>query len=134
MLDIKRIRKHTDEVAAGLAKRGYHLDVDAFNELDARRRALDMRSQGLLSERKQASRKVGELVKQAVPVDEAKQTTDLTKQGELYRDAERILLNTQMYAVPVNWYRGDYAYNADKWAGFDQINGIIPWEQITPAG
>ena len=78
MLDIKRIRKHTDEVAAGLAKRGYHLDVDAFNELDARRRALDMRSQGLLSERKEASRKVGELVKQGVPVDEHKQTVDVT--------------------------------------------------------
>lgn len=65
-------------------------------------------------------------------VDEAKQTTDLDKQGELFRDAERILLNDATMAIPLNWYRGDYAYNQDKWENFQQTNGgLIFWERIT---
>ena len=52
MLDIKRIRKRSDEVAAGLLKKGYTLDLAAFNALDARRKALDTQSQELLAERK----------------------------------------------------------------------------------
>lgn len=76
MLDIKRIRKHTEEVVAGLARKGYTLDMEAFNALDARRKALDVDSQRLLSERKQASKKIGELVQQGTPVEEAKQTVN----------------------------------------------------------
>jgi seryl-tRNA synthetase len=78
MLDIKRIRKHTEEVTAGLAIKGYKLDIDQFNALDAQRKQLDMDSQQLLAERKQASKAIGELVKQGVPIDEAKQTVDET--------------------------------------------------------
>jgi seryl-tRNA synthetase len=74
MLDIKRIRKDTDEVIAGLAKKGYQLDIDSFNALDARRKSLDVNSQQLLSERKQASKKIGELIKQGATVEQAKQT------------------------------------------------------------
>ncbi len=65
-------------------------------------------------------------------VDEAKQTTDLDKQGELFRDAERILLNEDTMVIPINWYRGDYAYDQDKWDNFEQTNGgLIFWERIT---
>ena len=74
MLDIKRIRKHPDEVVAGLQKKGYQLDIDSFNALDASRKALDVNSQRLLSERKQASKKIGELVQQGATVEQAKQT------------------------------------------------------------
>jgi ABC-type transport system substrate-binding protein len=66
-------------------------------------------------------------------VDEAKQTTDLEKQGELFRDAERILLNEATMAIPINWYRGDYVYNQDEWENFEQTNGgLIFWERISP--
>jgi seryl-tRNA synthetase len=76
MLDIKRIRKHTDEVIAGLAKKNYQFDVDGFNALDAQRKQLDIDSQKLLSERKQASKKIGEMVKAGSTVDEAKQAVN----------------------------------------------------------
>lgn len=76
MLDIKRIRKQRDAVISGLARKGYQLDIAAFDAFDAQRKALDISSQGLLAERKKASKKIGELVKQGTPVEEAKQTVN----------------------------------------------------------
>ena len=67
-------------------------------------------------------------------VDEAKQTVDRDAQAELFQEAEDILLNQQIGAIPINWYRGDYAYNADRIANFPQTNfGLILWEQVTLA-
>ncbi len=63
-------------------------------------------------------------------VDEAKATTDKDAQAELFQQAEQILLNDQVAAVPINWYRGDYAYGNDV-AVFPQTNfGLILWEQV----
>lgn len=76
MLDIKRIRKQTDEVIAGLAKKNYSFDIESFNTLDAQRKQLDIDSQQLLSERKQASKKIGEMVKAGSSVDDAKQAVN----------------------------------------------------------
>ncbi len=65
-------------------------------------------------------------------VDEAKQTTDAEAQGELFREAEGILLNDATMAIPINWYKGDYVYNQDEWENFEQTNGgLIFWERIT---
>ncbi len=67
-------------------------------------------------------------------VDEGKQTVDRDAQAELFQEAEDILLNQQIGAIPINWYRGDYAYNADRIANFPQTNfGLILWEQVTLA-
>ena len=64
-------------------------------------------------------------------VDEGKQTVDRDAQAELFQEAEDILLNQQIGAIPINWYRGDYAYNADRIANFPQTNfGLILWEQV----
>ena len=63
-------------------------------------------------------------------MDEAKATTDLEQQGELFREAEAILLEDAA-VIPVNWYKGEYAFNGDKLGGFTQSNlGLIPWETI----
>jgi len=36
--------------------------------------------------------------------------------------------------VPINWYRGDYAYNQDRIANFPQTNfGLVLWEQVALA-
>ena len=72
MLDIKAVRQDPEAVAAALGKRGYRFDVAAFTALDARRKQADIDSQNLLAERKSASKKIGQLVGQGVPVDEAK--------------------------------------------------------------
>jgi seryl-tRNA synthetase len=72
MLDIKAVRQDPEGVAAALSKRGYRFDIAAFAALDARRKQADIDSQNLLAERKSASKKIGQLVGQGMPVEEAK--------------------------------------------------------------
>lgn len=76
MLDIKAIRQDAQHVVAALAKRGVRFDLTEFERLDARRKAADMRAQGLLAERKASSKKIGELVAAGRSVDEAKAEVD----------------------------------------------------------
>ena len=67
-------------------------------------------------------------------VAEAKQTVDADEQASLFQQAEDVLLNQQIGAVPINWYRGDYAYNQERIANFPQTNlGLILWEQVALA-
>ena len=40
MLDIQLLRSNIDEVAARLASRGYTLETDAFNTLEAERKSI----------------------------------------------------------------------------------------------
>jgi len=72
MLDIKVIRQDPHAVAKALTKRGFTFDVAGFEALDARRKQADIAAQNLQAERKSASKKIGELVKQGVDVNEAK--------------------------------------------------------------
>ena len=72
MLDIKAVRQDPEGVAQALMARGFVFDVGQFLALDARRKQADVESQSLLAERKSASRKIGELVKQGLSVDDAK--------------------------------------------------------------
>ncbi len=72
MLDLKAIRHDASAVVAALAKRGVAFDLARFESLDARRKAADVRAQGLLAERKSASKKIGVLVAEGRSVEEAK--------------------------------------------------------------
>jgi len=74
MLDIKRIRKDIENVANGLAKRGYSFDKARFLSLDEQRKELDVKSQALQADRNKASKQIGQLIQQGKSVDEAKQT------------------------------------------------------------
>ncbi|MDA0650885.1 MAG: serine--tRNA ligase [Proteobacteria bacterium] len=76
MLDIKAIRQNPDVVVTALAKRGLQFDLEQFASLDARRKAADVRAQGLLAERKAASKKIGELVSSGTSVEDAKAQVD----------------------------------------------------------
>ena len=78
MLDIREIRRDPQAVARALASRGLVFDIAAFEKLDARRKAADVASQGLLAERKAASKKIGQLVGQGMSVDDAKREVDAT--------------------------------------------------------
>ena len=106
MLDIKAVRQDPEAVAAALNKRGFDFDVAAFTALDARRKQADIDSQNLLAERKSASKKIGQLVGQGVPVDEAKaqvnetlskiasQLDDLTEQArQVQGELDELLLS-----------------------------------------
>jgi seryl-tRNA synthetase len=72
MLDIKAVRLDPQAIAEALGKRGFTFDVAAFTALDARRKQADIDSQNLQAERKSASKKIGQLVGQGMPVEEAK--------------------------------------------------------------
>ena len=72
MLDIRVLRQDGDAIREALKKRGYDLDLAAFQSLDARRKDADVRSQDLQARRKKASKEVGELIKSGMDVDAAK--------------------------------------------------------------
>jgi seryl-tRNA synthetase len=108
MLDIKAVRQDPDAVAAALDKRGYVFDIAAFTALDARRKKADIDSQNLLAERKSASKKIGQLVGQGVPAEEAKAQVNETLQSiasqidELTEQAKQVQgeLEELMLSVP----------------------------------
>ncbi|HUR49948.1 MAG TPA: ABC transporter substrate-binding protein [Acidimicrobiales bacterium] len=67
-------------------------------------------------------------------VDKAKATVDKDEQAKLFQQAEDVLLNKEIMAIPINWYKGDYAFDKDKIAKFPQSNfGLIAWEQVALA-
>jgi seryl-tRNA synthetase len=78
MLDIKLIRQNPELVAQKLKKKKFDFDVAGFLELDQRRKQADTESQNLLAERKLASKKIGELVKSGVAIEDAKHTVNET--------------------------------------------------------
>ncbi len=64
-------------------------------------------------------------------IAEAKATTDPTIRDGLFVQAEEMLLNQDVMAVPINWYLGDYAFDAEKLVGFGQTpGGLVLWERI----
>lgn len=78
MLDIREVRKDPAAVATALQRRGFSFDTDAFTRLDAQRKAAVVDSEQLLSERKSASKKIGQLIGGGMSVDEAKASVDET--------------------------------------------------------
>ncbi|QXC61720.1 peptide ABC transporter substrate-binding protein [Aquihabitans sp. G128] len=64
----------------------------------------------------------------------AQAETDDTKRGELYNEAEDILLNQQTATVPLVYYTGGQVFN-DRVKNFDQPPlGIMLWERVAVDG
>ncbi|WP_278440432.1 serine--tRNA ligase [Pseudomonas oryzihabitans] len=96
MLDSKLVRTQTKEVAARLATRGYVLDVGLVESLEARRKAVQTRTETLQAERNARSKGIGqakargediapllaEVDRMGSELEEAKRELDLV-QGEL---------------------------------------------------
>ncbi len=59
MIDIQLLRKDTAAVAARLAQRKFHLDVDAFNALESKRKAIQTRTEELQAQRNSLSKQIG---------------------------------------------------------------------------
>jgi len=60
MLDIQLLRKDIDAVAAQLARRGYSLDIDQFQHLEAQRKELQKATETLQAERNAAAKAIGQ--------------------------------------------------------------------------
>jgi ABC-type transport system substrate-binding protein len=68
-------------------------------------------------------------------VAEAKQTVDPEAQGELNRQAEQVLLNDQIGAIPINWYNGRIVYNGERIANLvEDPTGYINWPTVSLTG
>jgi seryl-tRNA synthetase len=59
MIDPKRLRQFTKDVAANLARRGYKFDVDAYLALEKKRKTLQVDTEALRNERKTSAKKIG---------------------------------------------------------------------------
>ncbi len=59
MLDPKLLRTESERVAANLARRGFQLDLTALGALESRRKAVQMRTDALRSERNARSKAIG---------------------------------------------------------------------------
>ncbi len=59
MLDQKLLRNDIETVAKQLARRGYELDINRFNELEVQRKALQVKTQELQNERNTKSKGIG---------------------------------------------------------------------------
>ena len=59
MLDPNRIRKQLEETAESLLRRGFQLDVMGLRELEANRKDLQVRTQGLQQQRNTHSKAIG---------------------------------------------------------------------------
>lgn len=67
-------------------------------------------------------------------VEEGKQTVDLDEQGDLYRQAERVLLNDEIGTIPINWYLGQWVYSDDVAHLKMDPDMHIEWETVSLAG
>ena len=89
MLDIQLLRKETDTVAARLKSRGFELDVATFNELEAQRKAIQVRTEELQSQRNKLSKEIG--VRKAQKLDASDIMAEVAGIGdELKASAEKL--------------------------------------------
>ena len=59
MIDPKTLRQSAADVAANLARRGYQFDADAYLALEERRKALQVETENLQSERNSSAKNIG---------------------------------------------------------------------------
>jgi len=80
MYDLSFFRSNLDEIAAGLARRGFQLDTDEFRQLDSRRRTALTQAESLKASRNAATAEIGSLRKQGI--DTAAQQVRVREMGE----------------------------------------------------
>ncbi|UTW45797.1 serine--tRNA ligase [bacterium SCSIO 12696] len=93
MLDPKLIRADIDAVTAALSKRGYQLDGNHFQTLEAKSRELQAHSQALQAERKTLSKSIGQAIKNGGDVDALK--AEVASLGEQFETAKTELDQVQ---------------------------------------
>lgn len=93
MLDPKLLRAELDETAAKLARRGFTLDTEQFNNLEERRKIIQVKTQELQSERNSRSKEIGKAKAQGEDIQPLlDQVADL---GEQLKQSEAKLRELQ---------------------------------------
>ena len=104
MLDIKLLRNNIDDVAAQLLRRGYTLDVEAFNALESQRKSVQMSTQTLQSERNTRSKAIGKARASGEDIqpllDEVANMGDQLKAGEQQLNDIQAQIDALVNAIP----------------------------------
>ena len=93
MLDPRLIRHDLDAVAAKLETRGFTLDRDKINQLEARRKEIQVRTQALQNERNTRSKSIGKAKAQGEDI--APLLAEVGKLGDELKNAEQALATIQ---------------------------------------
>ena len=93
MLDLKLLRETGDEAVIALAKKGYVLDLNKFNDLDEKRKTLQVDVEFVQSERKKLSNEFAALKKEGASTDNLKK--DIDKLNEGLKSGEEALKHIQ---------------------------------------
>ena len=59
MLDPKKLRQSTQDVANNLARRGFQFDIDSYSSLNESRKLLQIENDNLKNKRNKASKEIG---------------------------------------------------------------------------
>jgi seryl-tRNA synthetase len=104
MLDPRLFRTNLQDIAAGLARRGFKLDSDAFVQLEERRKVIQIQTQNLQNERNTRSKSIGQAKAQGLDIqallDEVQHLGDDLKQHEQQLDAIQAELDALLLAIP----------------------------------
>jgi seryl-tRNA synthetase len=93
MLDPKLIRTDLDQVAAALARRGFALDTARLEELEERRKALQIKAQDLQTQRNRRSKEIG--MAKGAGVDIGPLLEQIEGLGSQHKEAEAELAQLQ---------------------------------------
>ncbi len=104
MLDPQLLRNDLDRVAAALARRGYHLDMEQFAALESRRKELQTRVQELQNKRNTRSKAIGQAKARGEDIEplrrEVADLGDALKQGQDALDDVRHALDHLLLDMP----------------------------------
>jgi seryl-tRNA synthetase len=93
MLCTKLLRTDIDVVAANLARRGFTLDVEAFNAFESKRKVLQDKTLSLQTERNARSKSIGQVKAQGGDIQPL--LADVAKMGDELKQAEQDLQQLQ---------------------------------------
>ncbi len=95
MLDSKLLRTATEEVAKGLAKRGYELDVAKIQALEEKRKEIQVKTENLQAERNSISKGIGKAKQAGEDVAPMMQAVENIKQQLVGAEAELATIQTE---------------------------------------
>lgn len=122
MLDPKQLRQNINDVATNLARRGFVLDADLFQQLNEQRSGLQEQVQALQARRNTASKKIGQLKAQGLDADEL-----MSEVGALNTELKNAQASLQVYQEKLNNFQMGLPnlLHADVPDGVDEANNVV---------
>jgi len=102
MLDPHRIRNNLEEVRLALAKRGVSLDVSRINELESRRKTLQMETQELQADKNRRSKEIGKARGQGADIEPLKAEVSALDERLVHAEAELKKLQDQLHTILIS--------------------------------